>query len=257
MQSRMGDCFSTVKAFLKEGRKVLFTGCGYQFAGLKRYLNFDDNNLICVDLICHGVDSPKMWHEYIRSLFTHERIKFLNFRDKSVGQNMSSILIKGNTTIFYQCEKVNLYFDNWKFILFLRPSCEVCLNKQDNRDSAITIGDCWGFRHIVPELYDDRGLSSVIVHNEKGRALFSRVSSNLVYKATFLDDVKKYNSDYIRSLPFDHKRRNAFWKEYNKHEKSFNYLLKKYVREPRLSKLICFMKKAVKKCLVILGKLVK
>ena len=61
LQSRMEDSFIQVKRFLREGRKVLFTGCACQIAGLKRYLKKDDANLICIDLICHGVDSPQIW----------------------------------------------------------------------------------------------------------------------------------------------------------------------------------------------------
>ena len=69
LQSRMEDSFIQVKRFLREGRKVLFTGCACQIAGLKRYLKKDDANLICIDLICHGVDSPQIWLDYLHSLF--------------------------------------------------------------------------------------------------------------------------------------------------------------------------------------------
>ena len=93
LQSRMGDTFILVKQFLKEGRKVLFTGCGCQIAGLKRYLKSDDANLFCIDLICHGSDSPKIWLNYLHSLFPNESVKKINFRDKITGQYNSSITI--------------------------------------------------------------------------------------------------------------------------------------------------------------------
>ena len=59
-QSRVGDNYSKAEAFLKTGRKVLFSGTPCQIAGLKRYLKKEYENLFTVDFICHGVPSPKI-----------------------------------------------------------------------------------------------------------------------------------------------------------------------------------------------------
>ncbi|MFR5760009.1 MAG: Coenzyme F420 hydrogenase/dehydrogenase, beta subunit C-terminal domain [Bacteroides cellulosilyticus] len=99
----MEDSFIQVKRFLREGRKVLFTGCACQIAGLKRYLKKDDANLICIDLICHGVDSPQIWLDYLHSLFPDESVKSVNFRDKVTGQDNSSVCIISSKSMF--CER--------------------------------------------------------------------------------------------------------------------------------------------------------
>jgi serine acetyltransferase/coenzyme F420-reducing hydrogenase beta subunit len=245
LQSRMGDAFTCVEQFLKKGRKVLFTGCGCQIAGLKRFLKTDDENLFCVDLICHGVDSPKIWLDYLHSLFSNETVKSINFRDKITGQNDSCISIIGSVSKHKEREKKTIYFRSWRYGLFMRPACEVCPFKNDNRVSDITIGDCWGFQKIAPELYDDKGLSSVIVHSAKGKALFDEVSSQLVFKETSVDDVKQYNSDYIRSQRFDYRRRAAFWKDYNR--MPFKKLLDKHLGESRKQKAVLLIKKIAEK----------
>ena len=36
-----------------------------QIAGLKAYLGQDYDTLLCVDIVCHGVPSPKVWKEYL------------------------------------------------------------------------------------------------------------------------------------------------------------------------------------------------
>ena len=59
-------------------------------------------------------------------------------------------------------------------------------------------------------MYDDKGLSSMVVHSEKGKTLFDTVMHQLSFKETLIDDVKLYNSDYIRSNAFVHSRRKAF-----------------------------------------------
>ena len=253
LQSRMGNSFGEVKRFLKEGKKVLFTGCGCQIAGLKRFLNHDDRNLVCVDLICHGVHSPRIWQSYLYSLFSDDKVEYVNFRDKRTGQDNSSVVIKGLKSQVCEKKKDFLYFKSWQYGLFTRPSCEVCPFKSDNRVSDITISDCWGFRKIAPELYDDKGLSSVVIHTDKGKLLFDAVASQLVFKETLLDDVKQYNSDYIRSIPFNAAKRKAFWKDYRKDEIPFGRLLTKHLRESKRQQTARFVKKGIKKCLSLLG----
>lgn len=249
MQSRMGNSFTAVKSFLVKGRKVLFTGCGCQIAGLKRYLKKDYANLFCMDLICHGADSPRIWLDYLHCLMPNETIKQINFRDKITGQDNSSIYIKGCKSVFCERKKNNIYFRNWKYGLFVRPSCETCPFKADNRVSDITIADCWGFQKMAPEMYDDKGLSSVIIHTAKGKAMFEAVQSQLTYKKTPLDDVKTYNADYIRSTPFNHKKRAAFWRDYHKQAMPFGKLLKKHLEETKFKKIAKKIKKIVCECL--------
>ena len=65
VQSRIGNTYTQARDFLKQGRKVLFSGTPCQIAGLNYYLKKDYDNLLTVDVICHGVPSPKVWHRYL------------------------------------------------------------------------------------------------------------------------------------------------------------------------------------------------
>ena len=65
VQSRIEDNYKKVETFLKQGRKVLFSGTPCQIAGLKRFLSKEYDNLLTVDFICHGVPSPKVWRLYL------------------------------------------------------------------------------------------------------------------------------------------------------------------------------------------------
>lgn len=58
VQSKIGDSFKQVEYFLKQGRMVLFSGVPCQIAALKLYLQKEYDNLLTVDVICHGVPSP-------------------------------------------------------------------------------------------------------------------------------------------------------------------------------------------------------
>lgn len=65
VQSRIGDTFSKAEFFLKAGRKVMFTGTPCQIAGLRLFLRKEYENLLAVDIICHGVPSPLVWRKYL------------------------------------------------------------------------------------------------------------------------------------------------------------------------------------------------
>ena len=65
VQSRIGNTYLSAKDFLLAGRKVLFSGTPCQIAGLKAFLQDDYDNLLTVDLVCHGVPSPLVWKRYL------------------------------------------------------------------------------------------------------------------------------------------------------------------------------------------------
>ena len=65
VQSVTGETYIQAKKFLKDGRKVLYSGTPCQIAGLKAFLQGDHNNLLTVDLVCHGVPSPLVWKKYL------------------------------------------------------------------------------------------------------------------------------------------------------------------------------------------------
>lgn len=54
VQARMANAYKDVKRFLTSGRMVLFTGTPCQIAGLHRFLRKSYDNLLTVDIICHG-----------------------------------------------------------------------------------------------------------------------------------------------------------------------------------------------------------
>lgn len=84
VQSDLKDCYSKAKAQLEKGNKVLFTGTPCQIAGLYSFLGKDDPNLYTIDLICHGVPSPKFFEKYLeyQSKKIGEDIIYYNFRSK-------------------------------------------------------------------------------------------------------------------------------------------------------------------------------
>ena len=84
IQSKLGNTFKNVKLDLDTGKRVLFSGTSCQVAGLKRYLGKEYNNLFCVDIVCHGVPSKKVWNAYLRwqEEKNHSKVVKVDFRNK-------------------------------------------------------------------------------------------------------------------------------------------------------------------------------
>ena len=85
LYTKVGQAYKSVKNDLNSGRIVLFSGTGCQNNGLKKYLGKDYENLYCIDVVCHGVPSPKLWRHYLEHIETINNAKIIgvNFRCKS------------------------------------------------------------------------------------------------------------------------------------------------------------------------------
>lgn len=68
---------------LKAGEKVLVCGIPCQMAALRSFLKKDYENLIIVDLICRGINSPKVFSKWLSFLEDEYGAKVQHFRVKS------------------------------------------------------------------------------------------------------------------------------------------------------------------------------
>ena len=93
VQSRIGDTYKQAKNFLKEGRKVLFTGTPCQISGLRHYLRKDYENLITMDFVCHSAPSPKVWRKFLREQYARKGVAGKNTVFKTLKDNPLAELI--------------------------------------------------------------------------------------------------------------------------------------------------------------------
>ena len=196
VQSKIGNNFLEAEKFLKQNRKVLFSGTPCQITGLKKFLRKEYSNLVTVDFVCHGVPSPEVWRKYLFSIIRTKGvdgkksvslslnnmlcIESITFRDKckgwkkygfSVWQNSAfkvdknTVFPSGNNTIIYEPFDKNAYLHGFVRNLYLRPSCYHCPSKSFKSGSDYTLADFWGASSYVPD--DDKGISILFVHNNK------------------------------------------------------------------------------------------
>lgn len=189
LQAKVGSTFKKVKADLQFGKMVLFTGTGCQINGLKNFLGRDYDNLICVDVICHGTPSPKLWKKYAQyqENNTGGKLKWINFRCKD--ENWTDLDIKGiwkdipmnSVKKMYVSKDKDPYMQMFLRDYCLRPSCYECLAKKQKL-SDLTIADFWGINDVVPEMNDGKGTSLVLIRTDKGQKIFGSICETMKLK---------------------------------------------------------------------------
>lgn len=204
VQSTTESCYVEIKEKLEKGETVYFSGTPCQVDGLLAFLNKDYANLITQDIICHGVPSPKIWKEYVKTHRKESGIKSIYFRDKTYGWRYFSMDIETeNGRYIRRADEdifIRLFLDN----VILRPSCYFCKHKHLHRKADITIADCWGGSFGMSD--DDKGLSLVFVNSEKGQRLFDSIKNNLIFKEIPIDRACSAQGMMTKSVPYNQNR---------------------------------------------------
>jgi coenzyme F420-reducing hydrogenase beta subunit len=175
LQSSMGRSYCQAKAFLQQGRTVLFTGTPCQISGLYAFLGKRYEQLYTQSVICHGVPSPQIWEAYLqyRQQQAGAPVQSVSFREKTPSWSHYCLKVDFADGQYYRRGVTkDIYMKCFLRDYILRPSCYRCQFKADGDISDLSLADFWGVRHIASEMNDDRGTSLVLIRTEKGQRLF-------------------------------------------------------------------------------------
>lgn len=215
VHSDVCDTYLEIKEFLQTGKKVVFTGTPCQCAGLLNYLGRKDDNLLLVDIICHGVPSRK----FLRDCIFEEENKYgknicsVRFRDKYPDQYNSCMkyifedgmqdVEKYNESFYYR-----LFVDNYT----LRDNCFHCKYSSIKRVSDITIADFWGYMPYKLRFRDYRkGMSIVLINSIKGKFFFEELTPNISCEKRSYKENLNVNLYRPQTKPDDY---DEFWTDY-------------------------------------------
>ncbi|MCM1334429.1 MAG: Coenzyme F420 hydrogenase/dehydrogenase, beta subunit C-terminal domain [Bacteroides sp.] len=179
----------------------MFSGTPCQCHALASFLNKPYDSLYIAEVLCHGVPSPVVWQNYLRY-----RMKKANtekypieciFRSKDSCEKAKW----GDeyVTIRFEHEKepyrASAMHDPYMMLfcradVILNDSCYECryrgLVARDYAD--ISTADFWGIDKLNPSFCDDKGISLVLLHSQKGVFLFDSIKAHLIFTET---DAKK------------------------------------------------------------------
>lgn len=194
VQSNSVGIFREVRKDLNKGKQVLFIGTPCQIAGLQAFLIKKYDNLISIDLVCHGVPSAKILKDHIRSLLKDRQKDCKVFFRKKGNEERElkyGIFLSANIPhtvlqppfFFSKNYPHDSYITGFMCGLFNRESCYQCKYANPNRIADITIGDFWGLGAQSPSHIDKgKGISLVLCNTKKGETFLLQCLDRLVYE---------------------------------------------------------------------------
>lgn len=218
VQSEIQGVFNKVEKNLKAGRFVAFSGTSCQIAGLNNYLKKDYENLLTVEVICHGTPSPYLWSSYVewmRKKYKSDPVQF-SFRKKTYGYHSGTmeVLFK-NGYQYTGSARVDLMLKSFFSEISSRQSCYTCPCKGMKRPADISIYDCWNADKLIEGLEDDdRGYTNVMVNTDKGmKAIEYCKNKRLLWTQTVnTNEAIGYDGIMVCNYPHKHKNRDLFYK---------------------------------------------
>lgn len=202
--SNTKETYKQAEAFLKEGRRVLFSGTPCQISGLYSFLGKQYDNLITVDIVCHGFNAPILLKSFLEMLEKQYggKTNFLDFRSKV--ENVSEPYLKvsfNNGSVHTEPYRASAYGVLYGSHAALMPSCTSCQYTNTHRIGDITIGDYWGVEKYYPQAHNIDGTSLIFVNSEKGKQILDEIKEDAVLYETDLESALKQNQPLRYASP--------------------------------------------------------
>ena len=184
VQSQTLDTFREVKGLLSSGRTVLYTGTPCQIEGLLLYLQGRPENLITMDLICHGVSSPLLWYKHKEYLQKQVRGTLDGYRFRSKEKPGSPpyfyrYTYAGGTKTKEGPSVLDPYYTDFLKGLNHRESCYQCRYTNLDRVGDITLGDAWGAKKFTQGLDIENGVSLIRINTPKGQQILQKIADSV------------------------------------------------------------------------------
>lgn len=214
--SHLEDTFKMILQHLKKDKKVIFCGCPCQVDGLHKFLRKKYDNLLTLDLICHGQGSPYVFKECMRVIgySLGEKIIKFEFRTKRKFHEQDYLtLVETYKSKYYLSE--DPYTQLFLSQNALRPSCgSNCKYRNISRPGDLTIADCKGLTKIFPDLLGTKYNWSTIVSNTaSGENVLHMLHKTMQIRPCSLENVIEYNPLFARQTWFS-KSRDVFFEEF-------------------------------------------
>ncbi len=237
--SQMGNIYIKIAQNLSNNKKVLFIGTPCQVAGVKSFFRNQLDNLVMVDLICHGVPPFSYLKEHCDHLMNCQEYDNVKFR----GENDFHLIISQNEIQKYITKaNTDYYFSAFLDGLTYRENCYTCPYARGERVSDITIGDFWGIdrNSLIHNEYLGK-ISLVLVNTKKGEQYFDRCKQKIVCEERTMSEAQNPKQGNLIRPTELHPERNQFEEQYKLGGFDKAVSLTKVGKKVRKERVICFV----------------
>ena len=229
LQSKAEGIYKEIRKLLRNGERALACGTPCQMAALRSFLGKDYDNLIIVDFICRGVNSPKVYRKYLDSLENKYggKVVYVKAKNKELGwRNLTRKVVFDNGKVYYGVRMEDDFRRGYHTNVFCRPSCYVCQYKGFPRMADITIADYWGIEKVDKNLDNNIGTSMILLNSKKGVSYFELVKDKLEWTYTKFESILPGNIALTKPIQPAKINREQFFQDLN--NGTFDDVVEKY-----------------------------
>lgn len=187
------DVFPLIKKELKKFQKIIFIGLPCQVAALRKLFN-DDENLLLIEVVCHGTTPHSYLKQHINMLSQQygKEAKYMSFRDpQSKTETYTFTLYDENGKLFYakRTKDGDTYQFGYHRAVSYRENCYHCPFAKPERNADITIADYHGLGKCAPAEYGAQNVSLILENTMKG--------------SDFIEKLQRHKNIHAESRPLE------------------------------------------------------
>jgi len=218
VQSDLSFTYRQAKEDLQNGKQVLYSGTPCQIAGLLQFLGREYDNLLTMEVICHGVPNARMFRDFIAGLEGKKQKKVTGFAFRSKEKDQGKIVCIEYCGASGSKEKTLLGAQEYSYMCFFqnacisRESCYTCPFAEEERVADLTVGDFWGFWQEHPNVSarafagNGTGVSCILANTEKGLQIIRDSMADFVLVETGFEKVARHNDQLSRPCRYSRER---------------------------------------------------
>ena len=231
VQSELNNIFTTIKEKLSKGQLVCFSGTPCQVAGLNSYLGKEYENLITIDLVCHGVGSPLLFRKYLEYMEKKydSKVVDVKFRNKTYGYHSSTMRVDyENGKKYFGSGRIDYMSKAFFKEASSRESCYKCPFRGKERVGDFTVFDSWHIEQLIKDKKDDdKGFTNLYVNTKKGLAFLDNLKTNLELWEADVDKMRNLDGIMIEKNPIKFSQRDEMLSELANND--FETTMQKYL----------------------------
>ena len=255
------ELYPKLRILLKEGKKTVIIGLPCQIAAIRKLFK-DNENLLLIDVVCHGTTPYSYLKQHIAMLEKKygEVAKRMSFRDPSLYTNTFTFtLYNADNKRFYaqRTKDGDTYQFGYHRMVSYRENCYHCKFAKSKRISDITLSDYKGLGTMAPCAFSAQKVSSVLINTDRGKILIESLITTGKIKAEERPvDEPVQGDEQLRRPSAKSKYRLYFERDIQVFRGNFEIAIlaaqNQYIRDEKIKKIIFFPRGIVRKLLKVI-----